>query len=97
MAVRKMGLSLSRLKDLKRVRDQAKALQRELAAIDVAVEEGGIKIVVRGDQKVKTIVVDGEENPKLVDLINKAMKRAQEKAATRMEGMMGDLSSLLGK
>jgi DNA-binding protein YbaB len=88
---------LSRLRDLKRIRDQAKALQRELAAIDVAVEEGGIKVVVRGDQKVKTIIMDGEEKPKLVEAINKAIKRAQDKAATRMEGMMGDLSGFLGK
>jgi DNA-binding protein YbaB len=88
---------LSRLRDLKKIRDQAKALQRELATIDVAVEEGEIKVVVRGDQKIKTIIMEGEEKPKLVEVINKAIKKAQEKAATRMEGMMGDLSGFLGK
>lgn len=49
------------------------------------VEESGIKIVVSGDQRVKFLSVNGDENRLLVDVINKAMKKSQENAARKMK------------
>jgi predicted PolB exonuclease-like 3'-5' exonuclease len=52
-------------------------------------EEGGIKIVVSGDQKIKFLSVGGSENRMLVEVINKAMKKAQEVSAKKMKDMGG--------
>lgn len=85
------------LRDLKKMRDQAMAIQRELAAEEVVVEEQGIKIVMTGDQKVKSLAVDGEEQHRLIDVLNKAIKKSQEVAAKKLQEMSGGLSGLLGK
>lgn len=85
------------LGDLKRMRDQARTIQRELAQIEVMVEKDEMAVRVSGDQKLKSLIVNGEEQKKLVEVINQALKKAQEKAAHRMQGMMGDLSGLLKK
>lgn len=84
------------LKDLKRMRDQAMEIQRELAAEEVVVEEGGIKVIMTGDQKVKSLTVDGEEQHRLIDVLNKAIKKSQEIAAKKLQEMGGGLSGLLG-
>jgi len=84
------------LKDLKRMRDQAMEIQRELAAEEVVVEEGGIKVIMTGDQKVKSLVIDGEEQHRLIDVLNKVIKKSQEVAAKKLQEMGGGLSGLLG-
>ena len=48
-------------------------------------EEGGIKIVVSGDQRVKQLSINGVENRLLMEVINRAMKKSQENAARKMK------------
>lgn len=79
------------------MRQQAKVLQRELEKITETVEEKGIKVKVSGDQKVLYVKVDGEEREDMADVINKATKKVQKKAAKKMMEMGGGLSGLLGK
>jgi len=88
---------LKQLRELKNMRDQAMAIQRQLAAEEVVVEEQGIKIVMTGDQKVKTLEVDGESQHRLIDVLNKAIKKSQEVAAKKLQEMSGGLTGLLGK
>ncbi|TSC54104.1 MAG: Uncharacterized protein LiPW31_237 [Microgenomates group bacterium LiPW_31] len=83
--------------ELKKMRDQAMAIQRQLAAEEVVVEENGIKIVMTGDQKIKTLEIDGESQGRLIDVLNKAIKKSQEVAAKKLQEMSGGLSGLLGK
>lgn len=73
------------------------AIQRQLAAEEVVVEEQGIKIVMTGDQKVKALEVDGESQHRLIDVLNKAIKKSQEVAAKKLQEMSGGLTGLLGK
>lgn len=87
----------SQLMELKKMRDQAMAIQRQLAAEEVVVEENGIKIVMTGDQKIKTLEIDGESQDRLIDVLNKAIKKSQEVAAKKLQEMSGGLSGLLGK
>lgn len=84
------------LKDLKKMRDQAMEIQRELAAEEVVVEEQDVRIVISGDQKIKELSVKGVENQTLVDVLNKAIKKSQEIAAKKLQEMGGGLSGLLG-
>jgi len=87
----------SQLMELKKMRDQAMAIQRQLAAEEVVVEEDGIKIVMTGDQRIKTLEIDGESQGRLIEVLNKAIKKSQEVAAKKLQEMSGGLSGLLGK
>ena len=78
------------------MRDQAMAIQRQLAAETVEVEENGVKVVMSGDQKIQLIEIDGNSQGKLVDVLNKAIKRSQEVAARKLQEMGGGLGGLLG-
>ncbi|MPM79151.1 hypothetical protein SDC9_126184 [bioreactor metagenome] len=68
---------------------QAYKLKKAIESETIEVEESGIKVVVSGDQKIKSLSINGGENKLLVDTINKAMKKSQEMAAKRMKDMGG--------
>jgi len=93
----KFRQQLSQLGDLKKMRDQALTLQRQLAAEEVAVEEQGVRVVITGDQKIKELSVQGVSNQVLVDVLNKAIRRSQELAAKKLQEMSGGLTGLLGR
>ena len=79
------------------MRNQAMALQKELEKIKLSEEKDGIRVVVTGDQKISYIEINGEEQKKLVDLINETLKKVQKESAKKMMEMGGGLSGLLGK
>lgn len=85
------------LGELKKMRDQAMQIQKVLSAEKIEVEEGDIKIVITGDQKIQSIEVDGESQSKVVDAVNKAIKKSQEIAARKLQEMGGGLGGLLGQ
>lgn len=88
---------VKQLGELNKMRQQAKDLQKELEQITETLSTGDIEVKVTGDQKVAYIKIDGEERQDVVDIINKAMKKVQKKAAKKMLEMGGGLSGLLGK
>mgnify|MGYP001585034863 CR=1 FL=1 len=88
---------LQQLKELKKLRDQAMAMQKALAQETIVVEEDGIKVVMSGDQKLQKLEVEGEEKSKVADVINKALKESQKVAAKKLQEMGGGLSGLLGR
>ena len=77
------------------MRDQAMAIQKQLAQEEIVIEEDNIKIVITGDQKLKSMEIDGLTNERVLELINKAIKRSQEVAARKLSEMSGGLSGLL--
>jgi len=83
--------------ELKKMRDEAMRIQKELAAEKVELDEGGIRIVISGDQKVQELEIEGENQARLIEILNKAIKRSQEIAARKVQQMSGGLSGLLGK
>ncbi|MDO8503464.1 MAG: YbaB/EbfC family nucleoid-associated protein [bacterium] len=87
---------LQQLKELKKLRDQAMAMQKALAQETIVIEEDGVKVVMSGDQKLQKLEVDGEEKSKVVDVINKALKESQKVAAKKLQEMGGGLGGLLG-
>lgn len=88
---------LKKLSELKRIRDQAQALQRRLAEVLVEVKRGGVQVVMSADQRIHTLTIAGQENEELKEVINEAIAKSQEAAAKEMQGMMGGMSSLLGR
>lgn len=85
------------LGELKKMRDQAMQIQKALAQEKVEVEEDGIRIVMTGDQKIERIEIDGQEQGRLQEVLNKAIKRSQEVAARKLQEMGGGLGGLLGQ
>ena len=86
---------IKQLGQLKKMRDQAMAIQKQLAAEELVIEEDGVKIVISGDQKLKSLEIDGMTNDRVLDLINKAIKKSQELAAKKLAEMSGGLTGML--
>ena len=86
---------VKQLANLKKMRDQAMAIQKQLAQEEIVIEEDNIKIVITGDQKLKLLEINGLTNERVLELINKAIKKSQEVAARKLAEMSGGLSGLL--
>ena len=81
--------------EIKKLRDQANAIQKELAQIEVESEKGRVKVVMSGDMKVKSVEINGEEMKDARDAFNEAVDRAQKKSAQKMQQMGGGLQEML--
>jgi len=88
-----MGQQVS---NLKKIRDQAVQMQKQLQAEVIEVEENGIRVVMTGDQKVETVTIDGKYEERLVKILNDAIKKSQQVAAKKLQEMSGGLKGLLG-
>lgn len=84
------------LGDLKKMRDQAMAIQKELQKEEITVESHGVKVVITGDQKIQYIASNGRSDNDIKDAINEAIKKSQEVAAKKLASMSGGLGGLLG-
>jgi len=78
-----------KLGKLKKLRDQAVKMKKALGKEEVEIEDKGIKVIMDGTQKLKQVLINGEENKNLVDAINKAIKKSQKMAAKKMQEIGG--------
>lgn len=88
---------LKNLGDLKKMRDQAMAIQKQLAQEKIELNEDGVRVVISGDQKILEFEIQGISNEKVKEILNKAIKESQELAAKKLQSMSGGLSGLLGQ
>ena len=86
---------VKQLGQLKKMRDQAMAIQKQLAQEEIEINEDGIKVIITGDQKLKSLEIDGMTNERVLELINKAVKKSQEMAAKKLAEMSGGLTGML--
>jgi nucleoid-associated protein EbfC len=91
-----MNNPFSQLGELKKMRDQAMQIQKELQAEEVTVEKNGVQILITGDQKIKEIKTNGKNDNDIKEAVNEAVKKSQEIAARKLASMQGGLSGLLG-
>ncbi len=82
--------------EIKKMRDQAMAIQRELQQEEVVVDKHGVKVVISGDQKIKSLETNSRSDDDIKDAINEAVKKSQEVAAKKLSAMSGGLGGLLG-
>lgn len=75
---------LGGLGDLQKLQQQANQMQQALQKEQVVVEKNGVKIVLRGDQAIESIEVDGVVENRIADAINEAIKKTQELAARKL-------------
>jgi DNA-binding protein YbaB len=74
---------LKGLGDIQKLQKMQQALQRE----EVTIEKNGVTVRMRGDQKVLAVSVDGNDEQRIVDAINDAVKKTQESAAKTLMSM----------
>lgn len=91
-----MANPLQKLGDLNQLRQQAMQMQQQLAAEEIEVIDGDIRVVITGDQKIKVFSVQGITSQPAIDALNKAIKKSQELAAKKLQQMSGGLGGLLG-
>lgn len=72
------------LGDLQQMQKQAQKMQAQLQQEEVVVEHNGVRVVLRGDQQIKEIIVDGILENRIGEAINQAIKKTQELAARKL-------------
>jgi len=82
--------------DIKRMRDQAMQIQRELQGEEVDINKNGVHVVISGDQKIKLLESNGRSDDDVKEAVNEAVKKSQEVAARKLSQMGGGLKGLLG-
>jgi len=75
---------LKGLGDLNQLRQQASKMQDALKKEEVTVEKNGVKAVVRGDQHVREVYIDGILEIRVAEAVNEAIKKTQEIAAKKL-------------
>ncbi len=73
---------------------QLRSQQKKLAKLEVEVEENGVRVVVSGDQKIKELQIDGQIDKRVVDCLNKALKKSQKVGAKQAQEALGDILGL---
>ncbi len=72
------------LGDLQKLQQQAQKMQAALQQEELVVEKNGVKVVIRGDQIIESIEVDGIVENRIAEAINESVKKTQELAAKKL-------------
>jgi hypothetical protein len=72
------------LGDLQKLQQQAQKMQAALQQEEVVVERNGVRIVLRGDQVIESIEVDGIVENRIAEAVNEGVKKTQELAAKKL-------------
>lgn len=78
---------LKGLGNLQQLQQQAKQMQQALQQEEVTIEKNGVTIVMRGDQKIINVEIDGVMENRVAEAINDAVKKTQELAARKLMEM----------
>lgn len=73
---------------------QAFKIKRALESQIITIEEDGMLMEISASSQIKKLVIDGVENKKLMEFLNKALKKSQEYSAKQMQAMGMGLDSL---
>src|ERR1700722_19077218 len=84
------------LGEIKKMRDQAMAMQRELQSEIVDVSKRGVYVRISGDQKIIEIKTNGKSDDDIREAVNEAIKKSQEVAAKKLQSMTGGMGGLAG-
>ncbi len=82
--------------EIKKMRDQAMAIQRQLQAKVLDINKHGVYVKISGDQKIIEINSNDKSDNDIKDAVNEAIKKSQEVAAKELQSMSGGLGGLGG-
>lgn len=86
---------LQQLRDLKKMRDEAMAMQKALDSEVVEVEKKGVRVKLTLAQRFISIETNDKSQDDIIEALNEAVKESQKAAAKKMT-TMGGLDSLKG-
>ncbi|MBP7966921.1 YbaB/EbfC family nucleoid-associated protein [Candidatus Woesebacteria bacterium] len=75
---------LKGLGNLQQLQQQAKQMQDALQKEELVIENSGVIIKIRGDQKIIEVEIDGVLENRVAQAINDAIKKTQEMAARKL-------------
>lgn len=75
---------LGGLGDLQKLQQQAQKMQQALQQEEVVIDKNGVKVIMRGDQQLIEVSVDGIIENRIADAVNDAVKKTQELAAKKL-------------
>ena len=75
---------LKGLGNLQQLQQQAKQMQDALQKEELVIENNGVMIKIRGDQKILEVEIDGVMENRVAEAINDAIKKTQEMAARKL-------------
>jgi len=87
---------ISQGRELLKMRSQAMQIQKDLDAEVLEVEKHGVTVRVSLAQKIRSIVTNGKSDEDITDAVNEAIKKSQQEAAKKMQGMVGGIEGLKG-
>ena len=70
--------------DFQKLQQQAQAMQQALQKEEVTVDKNGVKVVMRGDQQIIEVSVDGIIENRIAEAISEAVKQTHELAAKKL-------------
>jgi len=76
------------IKQLNELRKQGQQLKSEMERITTEITEGKVKILIRGDQQIERVEVEGVEREDLKKAFNKAVKESQKEVSKKLSGML---------
>jgi len=84
----------NKLKQIKDLRSQAKAMQNALAGESITVEKSGVKIIMNGNLEVTSLTIAQDltkENLQSIvkDVVNETIKKTQKLMAQKLQEMGG--------
>lgn len=79
-----MNNPLSGLGDLQKLQQQAQKMQSALQLEQITIDRNGVKIIMRGDQQILEVTVDGVIENRIAEAISEAVKKTQELAAKKL-------------
>lgn len=86
----------SQIGEIKKMRDQAMAIQKQLQQEIIEVSKRGVYVKISADQKILEIKSNGKSDDDIKEAVNEAVKKSQEVAAKKLQSMTGGLSGLAG-
>jgi len=72
------------LGDINAMRKQAGIIQAALEKEEIEGRDGAVKVLMNGNQVVKSVIVNGQEQESIKRAFNDAIKRSQQVAATKL-------------
>src|SRR5882762_4092239 len=84
------------LGEIKKMRDQAMAIQKQLKLEEVEINKHGVYVRISGDQEIREIITNGKSDNDIRGAVNEAVKKSQEVAAKKLQAMSGGLGGLGG-
>jgi DNA-binding protein YbaB len=82
---------LDKVKKMNELRKAQSKIQKQLEEISISDSSGDYEVRIRGDKKIETIKIKGEEDRDLKDLLNSVMKDVDKKVQKKMRGQLSDL------